>query len=197
MFTVSAKMEFCSHIFSFVAKNAGLSDQKAFVETVEQALREQVKNGIDKNALLAAINCYEFKYKEADFGAYPKGLMYGLQALDSWLYDDKAPFMHIEANETFDALKKLVQTDYFEQLVENQILNNTHKSIVSLLPEKGMESRESEKLKEMLAKKKGFSFRRRAAGCDRRDKGTEGISGRRIFPGRSGKDPGAEKRRPG
>lgn len=140
--------------FSFVAKNAGLSDQKAFVETVEQALREQVKNGIDKNALLAAINCYEFKYKEADFGAYPKGLMYGLQALDSWLYDDKAPFMHIEANETFDALKKLVQTDYFEQLVENQILNNTHKSIVSLLPEKGMESRESEKLKEILAKKK-------------------------------------------
>lgn len=140
--------------FSFVAKNAGLSDQKAFVETVEQVLKEQVKNGIDKNALLAAINCYEFKYKEADFGAYPKGLMYGLQALDSWLYDDNAPFMHIEANETFATLKKLAQTDYFEQLVENQILNNTHKSIVSLLPEKGMESRESEKLKETLAEKK-------------------------------------------
>lgn len=140
--------------FSFVAKNAGLSDQKAFVETVEQVLKEQVKNGIDKNALLAAINSYEFKYKEADFGSYPKGLMYGLQALDSWLYDDHAPFMHIEANETFDALKKLVQTDYFEQLVEKQILQNTHKSIVALLPEKGLESRESEKLKETLAEKK-------------------------------------------
>lgn len=140
--------------FSFVAKNAGLSDQKAFVETVEQVLREQVKNGIDKNALLAAINSYEFKYKEADFGAYPKGLMYGLQALDSWLYDDKAPFMHIEANETFATLKKLAQTDYFEQLVEKQILQNTHKSIVALLPEKGLESRESEKLKETLAEKK-------------------------------------------
>ena len=31
----------------------------------------------------------EFKFREADFGAYPKGLMYGLQCLDSWIYDEK------------------------------------------------------------------------------------------------------------
>ena len=58
-----------------------------------------VKEGLDKKALLAALNYYEFKYREADFGSYPKGLMYGLQMFDSWLYDDKMAFDMIEAND--------------------------------------------------------------------------------------------------
>ena len=139
---------------TIMAANTNPDKEEEFVKVIKEALEKLLKEGINKDTLRAGINYNEFRYREADFGRWPKGLMYGIDMLSSWLYDDKAPFMHIEANETFDALKKLVQTDYFEQLVENQILNNTHKSIVSLLPEKGMESRESEKLKEMLAKKK-------------------------------------------
>ena len=65
--------------------------------------------------LRAAINVFEFKYREADFGRYPKGLMYGLQSFDSWLYDDNDPFMHIEANDTYALLRSRVDTDYFEK----------------------------------------------------------------------------------
>ena len=50
----------------------------------------------------------EFSYREADFGSYPKGLVYGLQMLDSWLYDENKPFIHIEADETFALLKEKV-----------------------------------------------------------------------------------------
>ena len=55
--------------------------------------------------LLAAINYYEFRSREADFGNAPKGLMYGLQCLDSWLYGGD-PLMHLEYEETFAFLKK-------------------------------------------------------------------------------------------
>lgn len=48
--------------------------------------------------------------------------MYGLQVLDSWLYDDRLPFIHIEANETFAELRGKVKTGYFEGLVQKYLL---------------------------------------------------------------------------
>ena len=88
-------------IFSIVAKNANEDQKQAFVDVIEGVLSDIVKNGIDTKALEAGINYHEFRYREADFGNYPKGLMYGLQLMDSWLYDEEEPFMHIEALETF------------------------------------------------------------------------------------------------
>ncbi|MCM1159678.1 MAG: insulinase family protein [Roseburia sp.] len=136
--------------FSIVAKNANEKDKAEFIKTIEEVLKEQVKNGIDKRALKAGLNYYEFKYKEADFGSYPKGLMYGLQALDSWLYDDRAPFYHIEANETFRILKEKINTDYFEGLVETYLLQNTHKVTITVVPVAGLTTEMDQVLQKKL-----------------------------------------------
>ncbi len=137
--------------FSFVAKNAREEEKDRFIDILENTLTNLAKNGIPKNALYAAINYFEFKYREADFGSYPKGLMYGLQAFDSWLYDEASPFMHIEANETFKVLREKVETDYFETLVTDQILRNTHKTIVTMVPSKGLEKKNNQEQVEKLA----------------------------------------------
>lgn len=137
--------------FSFVAKNCKKEDEQEFIAAVEDTLQMLVRDGIDKNALLAAINYFEFKYKEADFGSYPKGLMYGLQALDSWLYDDLKPFLHIEANETFRTLKQKAKGDYFEELIRQEIIENPHKAIVTLMPQQGLEKERNEALAKELA----------------------------------------------
>lgn len=97
--------------FSVTAKNAEGTQKEEFVSVIEDTLKGAVQKGLDRKALAAAINYFEFKYREADFGSYPRGLMLGLQALDSWLYDRKAPFMHIEANQTFEELKNLWKRD--------------------------------------------------------------------------------------
>lgn len=137
-------------IFSVIAKNAEKSQKDIFVETVEDVLRTLVTDGIDKKALEAGINYYEFRYREADFGNYPKGLMYGLQMMDSWLYDDEKPFIHIEALDTFEFLKKQVQTDYYEQLIQRYLLDNTHGAIVVVKPERGRTARMEKELEEAL-----------------------------------------------
>lgn len=136
--------------FSIVAKNANEKDKAEFIKTIEEVLKEQVKNGIDKRALKAGLNYYEFKYKEADFGSYPKGLMYGLQALDSWLYDDRTPFYHIEANATFRTLKEKINTDYFEGLVEKYLLQNTHKVTITVVPVAGLTTEMDQVLQKKL-----------------------------------------------
>jgi len=135
--------------FTVTAKYANAADQQKFVQVIEDTLRGLVKNGLNKKAIRASINSNEFKFREADFGTYPKGLIYGLQCLDSWLYDEAQPFMHLEALDTFRYLKEQADQGYFENLIQKYFLDNTHKSIVVIEPEKGL----NEKNEKALAKK--------------------------------------------
>ena len=137
-------------IFSIIAKNANMEQKEEFVQIIEDVLKEIVKNGVDKKALEAGINYHEFRYREADFGNYPKGLMYGLQIMDSWLYDEDKPFIHIEALDTFEFLKKQVGTGYYEELIQKYLLDNTHGAIVIVKPEKGRTARMDAELDEKL-----------------------------------------------
>jgi len=138
-------------VFSIVAKNADASQKEEFVNTIRQVLKEQVEKGIDKKSLLAGLSYDEFKYREADFGRYPKGLLYGLQVLDSWLYDDMKPWINVEANATFAELKKEVQGHYFEELVQKYLIDNPHRTVVVLEPEQGLTEKKDEELKKKLA----------------------------------------------
>lgn len=137
--------------FSIVAKNANLGQKETFVSLIETKLKELTEKGISQKALYAGLNYYEFKYREGDFGSYPAGLMYGLQALDSWLYDEKRPFIHIEAGATFASLKNKVESGYFEELVRRYLLENTHKAVVILEPKRGLEEEKAEQLQTKLA----------------------------------------------
>lgn len=141
-------------IFSVVAKNANEEQKEEFVSLIESVLSGIVKDGIDTKALEAGINYHEFRYREADFGSYPKGLMYGLQILDSWLYDDGEPFMHIEALDTFEFLKEKVGTGYYEELIKTYLLDNPHGAIVTVKPEKGRTARMEAELEEKLEEHK-------------------------------------------
>lgn len=136
--------------FSVIAKNAEASQKKAFVDTITNVLKKAVLEGLDRKALAAAINYYEFKYREADFGSYPKGLILGLQAMESWLYDETKPFMHIEANETFRELKEEIGTGYFEGLIKTYFLENPHKTILVVKPVPGLTTRKDQELHERL-----------------------------------------------
>ena len=137
--------------FSIIAKNANLSDKAAFVETIEKELSRIAEEGIDKKALKAGLNYYEFRYREADFGSWPAGLMYGLQVMDSWLYDDTKPFIHIEAGDTYRSLREKADTDYYEKLIQTWMIENSHKSVLTLEPKKGLSKAHDEQLKKKLA----------------------------------------------
>lgn len=138
-------------VFSFVAKNANASQADEFESIIENTLKEVVKTGINKEALLAGINSSEFKFREADFGQFPKGLLFGLNCLDSWLFDDMKPFIHLECLGTFAKLRKAVDTDYFEKLIQVYLLDNTHGSSVTVKPKRGLGNEREEALAKELS----------------------------------------------
>lgn len=135
---------------SIVAKEASEADKDRFIKVIEDELKKIVKEGIDKKAIEAAINRFEFKYREADFGRMPKGIIYMMSAMDSWLYDENDQFSHILTDGIFKSIKDDVDSGYFEKLIEKYILNNNHKAIVVAVPSKEIGQREVNKISERL-----------------------------------------------
>lgn len=136
--------------FSVIAKGANVDQKEAFLDTVKKTLTRIAEEGFDRKALQAGLNYYEFRYREADFGNYPKGLMYGLQMFDSWLYDEKQPFLHLIALDRFAVLKKRMNSGYFEGLVRTWLLNNPHAAVLILRPVPGLEAREEARVEKLL-----------------------------------------------
>lgn len=137
--------------FSIVAKNANEEDQERFVTIIEETLQKLVKEGLDQDALLAGINSTEFRFREADYGQFPKGLLYGLQCMESWLFDDKKPFIHLECLDTLQFLREQMNTGYFEKLIQKYLLDNTHGAVVTVVPKKGLNKVREDALAEKLA----------------------------------------------
>lgn len=124
--------------FSIIAKGANEDDKDEFIDIIDETLSEIVKNGINRRSFLAAINYFEFKHKESNFGRYPKGLMLGLNAFGSWLYDDGMALTGFSLNGIFDELKGDVEKGYFEGLIKDYIIENKNKTYVVLAPKKGL-----------------------------------------------------------
>lgn len=137
--------------FSVIAKGADVSQKEEFLQVVRSTLTKIAEKGFDRKALLAGLNYYEFRYREADFGNYPKGLMYGLQMFDSWLYDESKPFLHLIALDNFAKLKSRLDEGYFEGLLRTWLLENTHAAVLVLRPVPGLEAKEQERVAKELS----------------------------------------------
>lgn len=139
--------------FSIISKNANNEDLDKFIKVINDCLNKIIDEGIDKKAFLAAINNFEFKHKESNFGRYPKGLMIGLNAFDTWLYNDDEALSTFTLNYVFDELKKDIETNthYFENLIKDYIVNNNHKTYVRFMPKKGLNTEKTNEEKQRLA----------------------------------------------
>lgn len=140
--------------FSIIVKNSNENKKEEFKTVVINTLNKLVKEGIDKKLVEASINIKEFDLREADFGGYPTGLIYGIKCMDSWLYDDD-PLMHLRYEEQLNKIKtNALNNKYFENLIEKYLLNNTHSSLLIVSPAKGIAEKKNEKTKEDLKRYK-------------------------------------------
>lgn len=123
--------------------------RKVFVDTV----KDLIKNGIDKELLQAGFNITEFKLREADFGQAPKGLIYNIQLMKSWLYDGD-PLQQLRYEPLLSEIKDKIGTDYFEKLLQKVLLDNPHKLLFTFKPDDKVAAENEKRLTELLRKKK-------------------------------------------
>ena len=135
--------------FGVIAKNTNLDRKAEFLAVIEGTLRKLADEGLDREAIKAAMNIFEFKAREADYGSYPKGLMYGLSSFDTWLYDDD-PTKHLRFEGIFKTLREETDNNYFENLIKKYLLDNKNTAIVTMVPKKGLTTKKDQELKEKL-----------------------------------------------
>ena len=144
-------------VFSVRVSGSDSSLQDRFISVIYRTLQEISRKGVPEDLLVAELNSEEFKVREADFNVYPKGLIYGLNAMESWLYGGD-PTACLQFTKSLDFLRGQIGTGYYENLIETLLLDNTHKVLLTLAPEPGKEEKDNAAFREeMAARKKTMS----------------------------------------
>ena len=151
-------VDFCDilrqSMFSITTKNAKPGLREKFYEVIISKLKEIVAEGINRKDLEAAINGTEFREREADFGGFPKGLLYVLKTFKTWLYDDSKPYDGLVYEDVYKSLREKLETDYYEKLIDEYILNNPHAVLVDMNPKPGLAIENEKALEKKLAEYK-------------------------------------------
>ncbi|WP_315115970.1 insulinase family protein [uncultured Clostridium sp.] len=134
---------------SVIVKNSNEDKKAEFKNLVFATLKELVDKGIDKKLIQSSLNIKEFYLREADYGGYPKGLIYGIKCMDSWLYDNH-PLMHLNYEPQLKKIKERAEKGYFEELINEYILKSDHSSLLIVKPKKGLAEEKDRNTKEKL-----------------------------------------------
>ena len=121
--------------FSITLNGSEKNRTEKFFNLVTDEMKKLVKNGIDKTLLQASINLFEFRLREADFGFAPKGLIYGLRILRTWIYGGDAT-VYFRYEDDLKTIKDGLNNGYFEKLLQKYFIDNPHKLLMTLVPSK-------------------------------------------------------------
>lgn len=126
------------------AKNNAVSE---FESVLEKLINEEINKGISKDALRGALNVKEFKYKESDYGSVSKGIYYMLYMLEGILYNQDNAFLHLKGTKAFDKVRELIETDYFESLAKEVLIDNNFKAVIEAAPKIGLNAENENQIK--------------------------------------------------
>ena len=124
-------------MFAVGLKGTEPEHENKILELIESTLSDLAENGIEKDMVLSAVNSIDFRLREANFGGFPKGIVYNIQALGSWLYD-KDPFSHLRYEKVMRKIKKGMHQGYFEDLIRHHLIENNHRSVLIAVPKQGL-----------------------------------------------------------
>ncbi len=139
-------------MYSIGLKSVESQDLAKAEALVFQTLEELADNGISKDDIEAALNTFEFELRENNSGGFPRGLSLWLKSLNAWIYDAD-PLELIAFEQPLQSIKKNARTKgYFEQMIRDCFLKNTHRSTVVLVPDADLAARTDAEEKNRLAK---------------------------------------------
>jgi Zn-dependent M16 (insulinase) family peptidase len=145
--------EILQPVFSIVLKNSNPEHRDRFKKIIRQTLEEEIKNGLNKKLVAGAVNSMEFKLREADYHSFPKGLIYNLQCMTTWLYGFD-PLEPLRYDRHLAAIREKMDNGYFEKLIKEFLLENRHGSLVTLTPQQGLAGKQEQELRAALAARK-------------------------------------------
>jgi Zn-dependent M16 (insulinase) family peptidase len=115
--------------------------QRADVDKIEplilDTLKQLAQNGFEKEQIEASLNTIEFQMREANTGGFPRGIIRMIQALQTWLYDNRDPFTPMAFEAPLQAIKDRLNNNehVFATLIQKYLLDNPHRTTLIMLPD--------------------------------------------------------------
>lgn len=122
---------------------------KENISEIEQTIKAELirlsNDGLDHEQLTAQMANMEFRMRERDYGGMPRGLVFGFNALETWLYGGD-PTANLEVGTLFDDLRAKLEQGHFEDLLRRLLMENPHTCQVIMEPSHtaGEERRQAE-----------------------------------------------------
>lgn len=136
-------------VFGVGLKGVEPEQEEKILDIIFSTLRDLADKGIEENMVLSAVNSIDFSLREANFGGYPKGIVYNMRSLGSWLHDAD-PFMHLKYEQLMKKIRQKSKNGYFEKLIREFLLENTHQSILVGTPKPGLAEKRDAKVRKKL-----------------------------------------------
>ncbi len=137
-------------LFTIVGKNANTEEANQFQAVIDETLKEIVAEGLEDDLVRTSLKRVEFLLKEDDFGSTPRGLVYNIRAMKSWLHGE-SPIIHLQQLQALEVLKS--EEFSWEDLILELFINATSKNLIVFLPDHEKEERENEAYNKKLAEK--------------------------------------------
>ena len=135
--------------FAVGLKGTEANNEDEILELIFSTLKNLVDDGIEEDMVRSAVNSIDFKLRESNFGGFPKGIVYNIQTLASWLYGSD-PFIHLKYDKLMEKVKRKSKERYFENLIDKYLLNNNHQSIMIAKPKPGLEKKKDAKVRKNM-----------------------------------------------
>jgi presequence protease len=131
-------------MFSIGLKGIDAADAGKIERLIDDTLEALAAKGIDSLTLEAALNTVEFRLRENNTGAFPRGIVFMLRSLGDWLHG-RDPLAPIAFGAPLSAVKARVAAGerYFETLIRRYFLRNPHRTVLVLRPDRAQAEREA------------------------------------------------------
>jgi hypothetical protein len=136
--------ELLQPMISVGLKGIDPSDTEKVEAIILETLRALADEGIDRLTVEASLNTVEFRLRENNFGSLPRGIAAMLRSLKAWLYD-RDPLAPLAFEAPLRTLKNRITGGerYFENLIAHYLLDNPHRTTLTLRPDPEQAEREA------------------------------------------------------
>src|SRR5436190_1820335 len=123
-------------MFSIGLKGIDTADATKVEQLIADTLAALAAKGIDPLTVAAALNTVEFRLRENNTGAFPRGIAFMLRSLQSWLHG-RDPLTPLAFEGPLAGVKARLAGDkrYFETLLRQNLIDNPHRTVLMLKPD--------------------------------------------------------------
>lgn len=127
--------------FTIIASNSNPSEAEKFERIIDQTLKDICSNGLDKEIIKTTLNYINISSRFNSSSGKDLGANYNYMILNKWIYNEN-PMNIFNCEDEYKKITDSIKTDYFEKLIKKHLITNTHRSIMVLKPQKGLEEKE-------------------------------------------------------